>query len=366
MPYVIPFEDYTADARHLVGGKNASLGEMMAAGLPVPPGFALTTEAFATLWHPPGLREDVDALLATVDASDPAAVEPISAAIRRLIEAAPVDPAIAGAVAGAYDLLCRNCEADALPVAVRSSASAEDLPDASFAGEHDSFLWVRGADDVLAAVVRCWSSLYTARAICYRIQTGHDSEALRMSVGVQKMVVPKAAGVAFTLNPSDGDRSQIAIDASWGLGEAVVAGEVTPDNFLVDKVIFEVSRRTISPKAVEYRINGDGVERAEIEDERATSCCLTDDEIKAVARMARRAERHYGCPQDIEWAVDAQLPAPDNVVLLQSRPETVWSRKARPPVANPGTSVLEGIVSTLCSPIYTRPKPVVTTQEEAG
>lgn len=366
MPYIVPFEDYTPELRPLVGGKNASLGEMMAAGLPVPPGFALTTEAYDTLWRRPGLREEVDALLAKVDASDPAAVEPISAAIRQRIEAAPVDPAVAEAVAGAYDLLCRNCAADALPVAVRSSASAEDLPDASFAGEHDSFMWVRGPDDVLASVVRCWSSLYTARAICYRIQTGHDSEALRMSVGVQKMVVPKAAGVAFTLNPSDGDRSQIAIDASWGLGEAVVAGEVTPDNFLVDKVIFEVSRRTISPKTVEYRINADGVERVEIEGERCTSCCLTEDEIKAVARMARRAERHYGCPQDIEWAVDAQLPAPDNVVLLQSRPETVWSRQARPPVATPGTSVLEGIVSTLCSPIYTRPKSVVRTQEEAG
>ncbi|MGH9021924.1 MAG: PEP/pyruvate-binding domain-containing protein, partial [Acidimicrobiia bacterium] len=183
---------------------------------------------------------------------------------------------------------------------------------------------------------------------------GYADAALAMSVGVQQMVRPKAAGVAFTLDPINGDRSQVCIDASWGLGEAVVAGEVTPDNFMVDKVLGEITRRTISPKAIEYRVAGSVVERADVEPERQQVACLTDDEVRAVARMARRAERHYGYPLDIEWAVDAELSPPDNVVLLQARPETVWSRKERPSLAQPGSSLLDGIVSTLLKPIHSR------------
>jgi pyruvate,water dikinase len=206
-------------------------------------------------------------------------------------------------------------------------------------------------------VRRCWSSIFTDRAIAYRHETGHDHEVISMSVGIQKMVRPKAAGVAFTLNPTDGDRSQIAIDASWGFGEAVVSGEVTPDNFLVDKVIQEVVSRTISPKTIEYRLNGEGVvECCDVEEPRVNTSCLDEDEIKAVAYMARRAERHYGTPQDVEWAIDLDLDAPDNVILLQSRPETVWSQKTRKTVARKGEGFMDGIVSTLISPVHSRSK----------
>jgi pyruvate,water dikinase len=204
-------------------------------------------------------------------------------------------------------------------------------------------------------VVRCWSSLWTARAISYRAQTGYADTVVAMSVGVQKMVRPIASGVAFTLNPINGDRSQVAIDASWGLGEPVVSGEVTPDNYLVDKVLFEITSRRVSNKTVELRVEGDAIERVALAGERATAPCLTDAEIKAVARLARHAERHYGCPQDIEWALDSELPSLDNVVLLQSRPETVWSRQPRQPVAT-STDVMDSIVSTLCAPIHTRPQ----------
>jgi pyruvate, water dikinase len=168
-------------------------------------------------------------------------------------------------------------------------------------------------------------------------------------------VRPVASGVAFTLDPINGDRSQVTIDANWGLGEPVVSGEVTPDNYRVDKVLFEITRRTVSNKTVELRVAGDRVERVELSGERAAGPCLTDAEIKAVARLARQAERHYGCPQDIEWALDSELPSPDNVVLLQSRPETVWSRQPRQPVAT-STNVMDSIVSTLCAPIHTRPQ----------
>jgi pyruvate,water dikinase len=159
------------------------------------------------------------------------------------------------------------------------------------------------------------------------MQYGEDGAA--MSVGVQQMIMPRASGVAFTLNPLNGDRSQVAIDASWGLGEAVVSGSVTPDNYLVDKVMMDITHRVVSDKTVEHVLADDRVVELEVDEARRTAPCLTDAEIKAVAALARRAEKHYGSPQDVEWAIDPFRPEGDNVVLLQSRPETVWSRKKR-------------------------------------
>jgi pyruvate,water dikinase len=177
-----------------------------------------------------------------------------------------------------------------------------------------------------------------------------------MSVAVQKMARPKAAGVAFTLNPRNGDRSQVAIEGSWGFGEAVVAGEVTPDSYLVDKVMREITRRQVSAKEWEYRLaeGGDGVERVPITDERRDLPCLTDDEVKAVAALARSAERWYGCPQDVEWAVDADLPDGENTLLLQSRPETVWSRRASAPAVPAQQDYMSSIVATLVAPMHAR------------
>jgi pyruvate, water dikinase len=204
------------------------------------------------------MRSKVNRAVKEIDLRDPVGLRRTSHFIRSLIEAVPMDPDIEAAIRASYRALCERCGVDDVPVAVRSSATAEDLPDASFAGQQDTFLWITGADAVVENVKRCWSSIFTDRAISYRHETGHDHEIISMSVGIQKMVEPKAAGVAFTLNPSDGDRSQVAIDASWGFGEAVVSGEVTPDNFLVDKVLLEIVKRTISPKVTEYRLNGAG------------------------------------------------------------------------------------------------------------
>jgi pyruvate,water dikinase len=346
-------DGYDPAERARLGGKNASLGELLSAGLPVPPGFAVTVDAYHTVRGHADVRRAVTGLLGEVDLGDATALEELSAAIRRRIEEVPLDDGVANAVRSAYGELCERCEAEAVPVAVRSSATSEDLPDASFAGEHDTYLWVRGADDVLAHLTRCWSSLFTARAIAYRRERGYDHDVVAMSVGVQKMVRPTASGVAFTLNPRDGDRSQVAIEAAWGFGEGIVSGEVTPDSFLVDKVLGEIAQRTISDKAVEYRLGaGDRVERAPVDADRRTAPSLTDDQVKAVARLARQAERHYRCPQDVEWAVDADLPADQAVTLLQARPETVWSRTAKPLaiVADPMAS----IVTTLLSPLHAR------------
>ena len=351
--HIVWFDRYEPEHKPFVGGKNSSLGEMMRAELPVPPGFAVTTNAYGLIWSDQTLVNDINDLLRSIDHDDLAANREISGKIRDRIEQNPVPDQVAADIAEAYAALCRHCDVDDIPVAVRSSATAEDLPDASFAGQQDTFLWIQGADNVVEHVKRCWSSLFTDRAIAYRHSMGYLHEAIAMSVGVQKMVDPVASGVAFTLNPTNGDRSQVAIDASWGLGEAVVSGEVTPDNFLIDKVLREVVHREISDKHIEYRLNGSGsVEKMEVDAERREAPCVTDEDLIAVTMLARRAEKHYGCPQDVEWAIDRHLPTGENVVMLQSRPETVWSQKPKKSVGAKTGDPMSSIVSTLLSPMH--------------
>lgn len=352
--HIVWFDRYDRDLhKPFVGGKNASLGEMMMAELPVPPGFAITTNAYEQLWSDAGLVAGINELLRGIDHDDYAANRVTADEIRRRIEAVPVPDAVAADIAEAYEALGRHCGVENVPVAVRSSATAEDLPDASFAGQQDTYLWIRTADDVIHHVRRCWSSIFTDRAIAYRHQMGYLHQAIAMSVGVQKMVDPIASGVAFTLNPSNGDRSQVAVDASWGLGEAVVSGEVTPDNFLIDKVLREVVKREISDKHIEYRLTDHGVvEKLEVEEARRKQPSVTDEDLIGIAILARRAEKHYGCPQDVEWAIDRHLPNGENVVMLQSRPETVWSQKQVKPIARSGGDMMSSIVSTLVSPLH--------------
>lgn len=351
---IVWFDRYDRDSHKMVvGGKNSSLGEMMMAELPVPPGFAVTTNAYDQLWTDPSLVSDINELLRSIDHDDLAANRRTSVEIRARIESVPVPDAVGGDIADAYEALGRHCDVADVPVAVRSSATAEDLPDASFAGQQDTFLWIRSIEDVIHHVRRCWSSLFTDRAIAYRHSMGYLHHPIAMSVGVQKMVDPIASGVAFTLNPTNGDRSQVAVDASWGLGEAIVSGEVTPDNFLVDKVLREVVKREISDKHVEYRLADDGtVRKLEVEAGRRKVASVTDEDLIGIAILARRAEKHYGCPQDVEWAIDRHLPAGENVVMLQSRPETVWSQQPVTPIAKSEGDQLSSIVSTLVSPLH--------------
>jgi pyruvate,water dikinase len=275
-----------------------------------------------------------------------------------VLDAGP-SPEAEASIRRGYRELCARIGVDDLPVAVRSSGTAEDQPDASFAGQQDTYLWVRGEDDVVNHVVRCWASLYTDRAIAYRHEKGYPHADVSMSVAVQQMVLPKAAGVAFTLNPTNGDRSTIVIDSAFGLGESVVSGSVTPDNYIVDKVVFEIVKRTVSAKEEECVLDGDEVVHRPLDAERSTQPSVSDAEVKAVARLARQAEKHFGRPQDVEWAVVDEPIANDHsetsgprVYLLQSRPETVWSNKPRRKSSSPGTgSLIDGIVSTLLNPV---------------
>lgn len=344
------FDSYTDAEAAELGGKNKSLGVMTTAGLPVPPGFAITAHAFRRTLDESGLAERLRDLLAGVDPADPQSASAAGTLARRAVENVDIADDIVAEIVAAYVELSDRCRTDNVPVAVRSSATCEDQPDASFAGEHDTYLWVRGADAVIEHVRRCWASLFTDRAIAYRRRMGYADHGAAMSVGVQKMVLPRSSGVAFTLNPTNGDRSQIAIDAAWGLGEAVVSGSVTPDNFLIDKVMGDITSRIISAKHVEHRLGEhDEVIEAAVEAERRDAPCLTDAEIRAVAALARRAEKHYRCPQDVEWALDAQLPDGENVLLLQSRPETVWSRRQRS-VNGVSSDTYQSIVHNLLHP----------------
>lgn len=333
MVYTIPFENLDKHSLPLVGGKNASLGEMLKAEIQVPPGFAVTTDCYSKFMTEAGINARIFHLLSGLNVDDMSALDRASTEIADLIKKSRLSGEICGGIEDAYTGLCRACGLESLPVAVRSSATAEDLPTASFAGQQDTYLWVEGADKVIDRVQKCWASLFTPRAISYRVRNQFSHEKVLISVGVQKMVNSKAAGVMFTINPTDGDPSKILIEGNWGLGETVVSGSVNPDKFIVDKVVRETVEKTISAKHVEcvYDPESGEVINADIDSDRQSKCCLEEREIKALVNMAKAIESHYGRAMDIEWAIDKDLPFPDNIFIVQARPETVWSqRKAKP------------------------------------
>jgi pyruvate,water dikinase len=226
---------------------------------------------------------------------------------------------------------------------VRSSATTEDGSEASFAGLQDTYLWVVGADAVLRKVQQCWGSLYSVESLSYRRSRGLAEHDVAMAVVVQAMVDARSAGVMFTRSPTTGDRSVVTIEGAWGLGSSVVGGEVTPDRWVVGKITGEISAREVSDKAVQHRpVAGGGTETVGVAQELRRSPSLSDEELQTLKGLARRVERHYGCAQDIEWAVDRHSGA---IVLLQSRPETVWSAREAAPVARSADDPLSHLMS---------------------
>ena len=371
---ILWFEELGKEDIPLVGGKNANLGEMTKAGIPVPPGFAITAYAYQKFLKETGIAEKIyQTIKETVtDPNDPKQYEEASKKVRQLIESTPMPKEIEEAIRNAYAELSKKTKMVDVFVAVRSSATAEDLPDASFAGQQETYLNVRGADELLEKTIKCWSSLFTPRAIFYRTQKGFRHEDVLISVGVQKMVNAKAAGVAFTINPVTGDRSQIVIEGNWGLGESVVSGAVTPDDYIVDKKTLKVIDKRIAKKTVEYIRDPETGKtiHAEVPPERQNQPCLTDEEILRLAELAKRIEEHYGRPQDIEWAIDKDLPFPENVFIVQSRPETVWSVKTPPTEEEKETAITAERVVTVrglpASPgVYAGTAKVVLTTEDA-
>jgi pyruvate,water dikinase len=319
--YISWFRDIGLDDRPKVGGKGGSLGELQRAGINVPPGFVVRTEAFEDFIDALERRSPVRAHVAGLAADDLEGMGAVSRELRARIEDAPLPADLQQEIRDAYERL-----GEPLPsVAVRSSATTEDAADASFAGLQDTYLWVTQADAVMRKIRSCWASLYSLESLSYRRRQGIAESAVAMAVVVQTMVDARTAGVMFTRSPISGDRSVVTIEGAWGLGSAVVSGEVTPDRWVVAKITGEISVREISDKAILHAQSpAGGVEELPVEQSLRREPCLTDGELQSLRAIGRQVERHYGRPQDIEWAIDRHT---QQILLLQSRPETVWSNK---------------------------------------
>ncbi|MEO8753885.1 MAG: PEP/pyruvate-binding domain-containing protein, partial [Casimicrobiaceae bacterium] len=314
--------------RPLVGGKGGSLGELTRADIAVPPGFVVATPAFDAFIAELEAHQPVRATIEALDSTDLASLTQVTSAIRERIEREPLPAALREAIGVAHARLCAGA---ATPVAIRSSATTEDAEDASFAGLQDTYLWVTSLEDALTRIRSCWASLYSVESVGYRRRRAVPEAGVSMAVVVQRMVDARTAGVMFTRSPLTGDRSVMTIEGAWGLGSAVVGGEVTPDRWVVGKITGEITVRDVSDKQIEHRPRaGGGVESLPTPPERSSEPCLNDDELQALRAVGRRVEKHYGRPQDIEWAFEHGTNA---LLLLQSRPETVWSAREAAPVA---------------------------------
>lgn len=342
--YTLEFTDPRCDDTREIGGKAASLAAMTAQGLPVSPGFAVTAQAYRDYLAASGAQGRIDAELAKVNEdSSQQEFDAVAEAILAILKPLPLPEKIGNAVREAYQQLCESTGIEDVKVAVRSSATAEDSVDASFAGEFETWVDISGADDVLEYVKKCYLAVFTGRVLSYLAVKKIDPKLIEMAVVVQKTVRARAAGVMFTLSPTSGDRSQIVLEASWGLGLSVVGGEVTPDRYMVSKVGMDVSLRETGHKHIEYK-HGDAPQ--EVPEERRDKLCLADEEVIALAKFGKQLEATNGDPQDIEFAIDEELPDGQNLILLQCRPETVWSQAERKPKFEQEASVMSWITSS--------------------
>lgn len=329
---VLWFEELKKEDISLVGGKCAKLGEMAQAEIPVPLGFVVTSLAYKKFIEDRGIDKKIHKTVSKIVDIDNQYQE-ISKKVRRIIDSTTMTPEIEKTVIEAYHKLSRRIGITQAFVAVRSSATTENLSDSSFAGQYETYLNVRGDKDLIKKIIKCWSSLFTPRAIFYRFQRDIRHEEVLMSVGVQKMVNAKAAGVIFTINPATGKSDEIVIEGSWGLGVSVVSGSITPDIYIIDKNTLKIVDKKISKKALEYIRDpktGQTIQN-EVSSERQEQPCLNDREIVKLAELAKQIEGHFmGRAQDIEWAIDQNLTFPENIFIVQSRPETVWSITTSP------------------------------------
>ena len=319
MSYVIHFTDPDATRHDLVGGKGANLGRLVAAGFDVPPGFNVTTRAYSEFMVASGLLDEITAILDAIDYNDPVGIEAATGQIRSLIMSRPSTDELRTVVASAYDELAAGD--GQLAVAVRSSGTAEDLAEASFAGLHDTYLDVIGIDALFDAMRRCWASLWTGRATAYRFDKGFAHKDAALCVVVQKMVASEVAGVMFTANPINAAVNEIVVNASWGLGEGVVSGILTPDEYVLDRDTLRVKRRILGSKEMRVVRNpetGQGTVHEPVPVSLQAQFTFDDDRVADLGLLGRRVMEYYdGFPQDIEWAY-----ADGAFYLLQSRPVT--------------------------------------------
>jgi len=353
--FVLWLDEIKKDDHELVGGKAAGLGELIRAGIPVPPGFVVTSEAYRTFVKETGLERRIREIIEKVVVSGkPEEYERASELIRSEFFKTEMPYKIRKEIISAYRELAQRIGVEDPRVAVRSSATVEDLPEASFAGQQETYLNVKGAEEVVEHVKKAWASLWTARALSYRDSLNVPHEQALMAVVVQKMVNSRSSGVMFTLHPVTGEEDKIFIDAIWGLGEYIVGGRVTPDSFIVDKNTLEIISKKISwkdkalfydsrlGKNVEIVIPSSEEELEELRKKhpeiaeaierfgiRPDAPALRDEEVVELARLAKRVEEHFGMHMDIEWAIDMDLPPSEALFLVQARPETVWSKRKK-------------------------------------
>lgn len=310
----IPLAELDRHDLPIAGGKGANLGAMLKAGLPVPPGFCIPAAIYRDAVAP--AMATINAQITGLNVNDVTALEAASQTIRAAIEHLAVPQAIVDEILAAYHELGSHNEDRTPRVAVRSSATAEDLPDASFAGQQDTFLNVRGTDQLLHAVQRCWSSLWTPRAIVYRKQNGFDNAQVALAVIVQVMVDAEVAGILFTANPLNGNRLQVVVNASWGLGEAIVSGLVSPDEWVLDRK-GSILQETIAPKERMIVADTEGTVERDVPLDLRLRKSLTPTVLKQLAQLGLETQAYFGTPQDLEWAISA-----GRLYLVQSRPIT--------------------------------------------
>ncbi len=347
MPLLSWFDEVGVQDRPAVGGKGGSLGELVRAGIRVPPGYVVTTEAFRQFMAGIDPAGEIRQAVAALDPEDVPALQARLGEIRGRMRDAPLSDRLRQVIEGGYGRLDEG--GAGVPVAVRSSATSEDSADASFAGLQDTYLWVRGCGDVVDRLRECWSSLYSMESVSYRLRRGMSEDELAIAVVVQRMVDARASGVMFTRSPTTGDPSVIAIEASWGLGSCVVSGEVTPDTLLVNKITGEIVKRQVSKKQVRHvpDLEAGGVRVEAVPDDLQEAGVLDEGHIAELVETARRVERHYGCAQDIEWAIEHAPGEGTGVYLLQSRPETVWSSQTAQPAVAPRAKATDHVFALL-------------------
>ncbi|HEY0877506.1 MAG TPA: PEP/pyruvate-binding domain-containing protein [Zeimonas sp.] len=345
--WVRHFDEIGIGDRPTVGGKGASLGELLRAGIAVPPGCVVTTDAFQHFLDACDPNRTIRRRIEMLSADDLDSIAAASADVRASLEQAELSAALHEGIAAGLERVCGG--EDQTPMAVRSSATSEDSAEASFAGLQDTYLWVRGVGAVIEHVRRCFASLYSVESLTYRRRLGMSEDGLAMAVVIQRMVDARSSGVMFTRSPTTGDRSVVTLESSWGLGSAVVSGEVTPDRFVVAKVTSEISRRDVSVKMRRHRPHpcGSGVVEEEVPEAQRDVASVSDAEVLALASIARKVERHYGCAQDIEWAIAHGCAPGEGVFLLQSRPETVWANREAAAVAAPKPRAVDHVFAML-------------------
>ena len=315
--YVKKFEELSKSDIGIAGGKGANLGELTQAGIPVPPGFVVTAQAYEYFMDEAGINDKVMGILEKIDINDTKALQAAAEEIKKIIIESPIPDELILFIREYYNELCQRVGEEDTDVAIRSSATAEDLPEASFAGQQDTFLHVSGDDEVIEYIRKCWASLFEARAIFYREENNFEHSKVYIAVVVQKMAIADKAGVMFTVNPSTGEEIAL-IEGSWGLGESVVSGDVTPDNYQVDKKNNEIINVTISDKKVMYTNDESGTSvKVEVPEDKRKERVLSDEELIELTEMGKRVQAHYGEPMDTEWAFEK-----DMLFLLQARPIT--------------------------------------------